>query len=55
MGKAEKTRNQTDMTGAHIITLKLLSQIVPASQAKMPKVNTKMLLFSTWKSRYNFL
>lgn len=47
MEKAEKARNQTDMMGAHIITLKLLFQIVLASQAKMPKVNTKMLLFST--------
>lgn len=47
MGKTEKARNQTDMTGAHVITLKLFSQIVSASQAKKPKVNTKMLLFST--------
>lgn len=29
-GKPEKARNQTDMTGAHIITVKLLSRIVPA-------------------------
>lgn len=31
MRKAEKARNQTDMMGAHIITLKILSQNVPAS------------------------